>query len=154
MRQNILKGPRNSKLSRKDVISPRIAFLCVNAKSKSTWFSNLSILFVSSVYFPINDAYSWSRYFWRIFFISDLFLDTSILRFSAKEFSSRRTPYPYNHAASDSNRRECAHCCCWGWFWVHMRVPDCLEPSLKSEIWIFVLFFDTSILRFSVKGVL
>ena len=48
----------------------------------------------------------------------------------------RRTPYPYNYAAADSNRRECAHCCCWGWFWVLMRAPDCLEPSLKYEIWV------------------
>ena len=23
---------------------------------------------------------------------------------------------------------------CWGWFWVHTRAPDCLNPGLKSEI--------------------
>ena len=40
--------------------------------------------------------------------------------------------YP-NHTASDSNRRECPRCCCWGWFWVHMRAPDCLDPSVKYE---------------------
>ena len=61
------------------------------------------------------------------------------LCFFSREISkhqvSRRTPYPYNNAAADSNRRECAHCCCWGWFWVLMRAPACLEPSLKSEIW-------------------
>ena len=39
---------------------------CVNAKSKSTWFSNQSILFVSSVDFRINEAYSWSRKLQRI----------------------------------------------------------------------------------------
>ena len=51
----------------------------------------------------------------------------------SKHQVSWRTPYPFNYAAHDSNRFECAHCCCWGWLWVHMRAPACLDPSLKSE---------------------
>ena len=54
----------------------------------------------------------------------------------SKHQCSRRTPYPFN-AASDSNRRECAHCCWGGWFWVLMRAPACLEPSLKYKIFAF-----------------
>ena len=45
---------------------------------------------------------------------------------------SRRAPHPFN-AGSDSNRRECAHCCCGG-SWVLMRAPVCLDssPNLNS----------------------
>ena len=50
----------------------------------------------------------------------------------SKHQVSRRTPYPFN-AASDSNRRECVHCCWGGWFWVLMRAPACLEPSQKYQ---------------------
>ena len=66
--------------------------------------------------------------FFCVFFV--FFFEREI----SKHQVSRRTPYPYNYAAADSNRRECAHCCCWGWFWVLMRAPDCLDPSLKSEL--------------------
>ena len=61
----------------------------------------------------------------------------------SKHQVSRCTPYPFNYAASDSSRRECAQCCCWGWFWVHMRAPDCLNPSPKSEMWLDIILFRT-----------
>ena len=44
------------------------------------------------------------------------------------------SPYPFNYTAPDSHRCECAHCCCWGWFWVLMWALDCLDPSLKSVL--------------------
>ena len=63
-------------------------------------------------------------FFYYVFFFRERYQNT---RFTGVP------PIPFNDAASDSNRRECAHCCCWGCFWVHMRAPDCLDPSLKSE---------------------
>ena len=48
----------------------------------------------------------------------------------SKHQVSRRASHPVN-AASDSNRRECAHNC-WGGG-VHMRPPVGLEHSLKYE---------------------
>ena len=55
----------------------------------------------------------------------------------SKHQVSRRTPYPFNYAAPDSNLCECAHCCCWGWFWVLIRAPNCLDPSLELESGLF-----------------
>ena len=53
---------------------------------------------------------------------------------SSKHQVSRRTPYPFN-AASESNRRERAHCSCGGgWLWVFMQAPVCLESSLETKI--------------------
>ena len=75
--ENILKGYYLSRVCFS--VCMCVFTVCVNAKSKSTWFSNLPILFVSSVDFWINETYSWSRKFPRMFFIGDLFLDTSIL---------------------------------------------------------------------------
>ena len=51
----------------------------------------------------------------------------------SKHRVSRRTPYLFSYAAPESNRCECTHSCCWGWFWVLMRALACLDPSLQYE---------------------
>ena len=64
----------------------------------------------------------------------------------SKHQDSRRTPYPFNHAAPNSNRRECAHCCCWGWFWYEenlvCQTQTRSRPMIEFHRWIIIILVD------------
>ena len=62
----------------------------------------------------------------------NIFAKGRFQKYGATPQYSRSAPHPFD-AASDSNWRECVHCRWGGWFWVLVRAPVCLGPSLKPE---------------------